>query len=141
MVLCPRFVRVSPICFQGVAALDAGRAAGAVERLERSVSKVVRKDGVDGRVRHDRPALASAKERTGDLAGAAEDLKRIIETPGDRLSFEGALGPARFEDKLGRAADLPVQANNPSMKKEGSPPLRDRGGPDGLLSSFPSHGC
>ena len=94
--------------FRGVVALESGRAAEAVELLERTVSQVVRRDGVDGRVMLYRLALASARERTGDLAGAAEDLKWIIESPGESLDFEGALakavlGLARVEDKLGRA--------------------------------------
>ena len=94
--------------FQGVVVLKSGRAAEAVELLERTVSQAVRKDGVDSQVMLYRLALASAKERTGDLAGAAEDLRWIIESPGDSLSFDGALvkavlGLARIEDKLGRA--------------------------------------
>lgn len=93
---------------EGVVALESGRPAEAVKHLERTASQVVRKDGADDRAMLYRLALAAAKERTGDLAGAAEDLRWIIESPGDSLDFEGALakavfGLARLEDKLGRA--------------------------------------
>jgi DNA-binding CsgD family transcriptional regulator/tetratricopeptide (TPR) repeat protein len=94
--------------FEGVVALEAGRASEAGGLIEKVVSQVVRKDGQDSRVILYHLMLAAAREKAGDLAGAAEALKRIVESPGDTLYFEGmlakaVLGLARLEDKLGRA--------------------------------------
>lgn len=102
-------VRRSYDFFRGLVELDAGRPAEAVKILDKAVASIVRRDGLDVNDFVFRSYLASAKEQAGDLKGAAEILRRLLETPGDRLDFDGAfakavLGLARLEDRLGRRA-------------------------------------
>ncbi|MBP1661581.1 MAG: prkC 12, partial [Candidatus Aminicenantes bacterium] len=94
---------------EGLIALGAGRPPEAVERIGRTVSRVVRRDGLDGRVVLYGWALAEAKEKAGDTAGAAAALEKILASPGDRLRYDGyyakaVLGLARLEEKRGHAA-------------------------------------
>ena len=95
--------------FRGLVELDAGRPAEAVKLLDKAVASIVRRDGADVNDFVFRYYLASAKEQAGDLKGAAEALRRLLEAPGDTLDFEGAfakavIGLARLEDRLGRGA-------------------------------------
>jgi tetratricopeptide (TPR) repeat protein len=64
---------------------------------------------MDGRVVLYACALAEAREKAGDLAGAAAALEKILTSPGDRLRSDGyyaraVLGLARLEEKRGRRA-------------------------------------
>ena len=94
---------------EGLVALGAGRPPEAVELIGRAVSRIVRRDGLDGRIVLYAGALAEAREKTGDLAGAAAALEKVLASPGDRLRANGyyakaVLGLARIEEKRGRRA-------------------------------------
>jgi tetratricopeptide (TPR) repeat protein/DNA-binding CsgD family transcriptional regulator len=95
--------------YRGLAELAAGRAAEAAKLMDRAVARIVRRDGADVNDVLFRYYLASAREQAGDLQGAAEALRRIIESPGDTLDFEGffakaVIALARLEDRLGGRA-------------------------------------
>lgn len=93
--------------YLGCLELGRGRPSEAAGLIEKVIAQFPRRDGSDiFRVLYDY-YLASAKDKAGDTEGAARALRRIRESPGDTLDFEGyfakaVLGLARLEDKLGR---------------------------------------
>jgi tetratricopeptide (TPR) repeat protein/DNA-binding CsgD family transcriptional regulator len=104
-----RRVRRASVFLDGLAELAAGRPAEAAKIIEQALAQFTRKDGSDDSVIYFRYYLASAREKTGDLAGAVQALQAILDAPGDSLYYEGfvakaLLGLARLEEKLGRPA-------------------------------------
>jgi tetratricopeptide (TPR) repeat protein/DNA-binding CsgD family transcriptional regulator/TolB-like protein len=93
--------------YLGCLELARGRPSEAARLIEKALAQFPRRDGSDScRVLFDF-YLAAARERAGDVQGAAQTLRRILASPGDTLDFEGyfakaALGLARLEDRLGR---------------------------------------
>jgi DNA-binding CsgD family transcriptional regulator/tetratricopeptide (TPR) repeat protein len=93
---------------RGLIELEAGRPAEAVKLIEKAVSRIARRDHSDGRIFLYGRALAAARERAGDAAGAAEALRTLVGSPGDILRSEGryalaVFDLARLDEKLGRA--------------------------------------
>lgn len=104
----PRLLRADTF-FQGFLALAAGRPAEAARLMDEALSLMTRRDGSDVHTVLYGYFLASAREKAGDLAGAARSLRAIVDAPGDTLAFEGYLAKAvlalaRLEDKLGDRA-------------------------------------
>jgi tetratricopeptide (TPR) repeat protein/DNA-binding CsgD family transcriptional regulator len=94
--------------FSGYLELVSGRPAEALALIGKAVSRIKRRDGADYVAVPYRYYLARARERSGDEAGAADALQKMIEAPGDRLIFDGyfakaLFGLARLEDRLGRS--------------------------------------
>ncbi len=92
---------------RGLIDLAAGRTAEALGRLEKVRSLVFRRDRLDGRNVLYALALAEARDRAGDAAGAAAALRPCVEVPGDILRAGGNYGRAllalaRLDEKLGR---------------------------------------
>jgi DNA-binding CsgD family transcriptional regulator/tetratricopeptide (TPR) repeat protein len=104
----PRLIRANDF-FQGYLALARGRQAEAIKLMDEAAALIVRRDGADfSTVLYDYH-LASAREKAGDLAGAARLLRKIVEGPGDALSFEGyfakaVIDLARLDDRRGNQA-------------------------------------
>ena len=95
--------------FLGVIALEKGRAAEAVPLIEKAVSQLPPGNSLDSQKILFHFYLASAREKTGDFAGAAAAFEKITGAPGDRLLggdlfARVVLGLARVEEKLGRQA-------------------------------------
>lgn len=93
--------------FRGYLELVSGRPSEAVSLIEKAVSQIRRSGGDDYVAVPYGYYLARAREGSGDAAGAADALQKMIEAPGDRLSFDGyfakaLFGLARLEDRLGR---------------------------------------
>ncbi len=112
-VLCgpeatPRLRRMADL-FRGLVELGSGGPSGAVKSIEKAAARIVQRDGADCNSVLIAYHLAAARERDGDIGGAARALRSILESPGDSLFFEGlparaALGLAGLEAKLGNAA-------------------------------------
>jgi tetratricopeptide (TPR) repeat protein/DNA-binding CsgD family transcriptional regulator len=104
----PRTLRAHDF-MRGYLDLVEGHPAEAARLIEKAVSKVNRRDCADYITNPYGYYLAMARERLGDLPGAAEALAKMIDGPGDRLFFDGyfakaVLDLARLEDRLGRRA-------------------------------------
>ena len=92
---------------RGLIDLAGGRTGEAVGRLEKVGSLVFRRDRLDGRNVLYSLALAEARDRAGDAAGAAGVLRPYIAAPGNTLRAGGSYGRAllalaRLDAKLGR---------------------------------------
>jgi tetratricopeptide (TPR) repeat protein/DNA-binding CsgD family transcriptional regulator/TolB-like protein len=104
-----RRMRRQLLVFQGLTELEKGHPREAVGLFEQAEALLVRKDGRDVQVLLVKNFLARARERSGDLAGAAASFEEIIHSPGYGPDFNGllaeaVLGLARVEEKLGRPA-------------------------------------
>ena len=92
---------------RGLIDLAAGRTGDAAGHLEKVRSLVFRRDRLDGRNVRYALALAEARDRAGDAAGAAEVLRPYAAAPGNTLRAGGDFGRAllalaRLDEKLGR---------------------------------------
>jgi tetratricopeptide (TPR) repeat protein/DNA-binding CsgD family transcriptional regulator len=95
--------------FLGMIALEKGRPREAVTLIEKAVSELPQVDMGDSQKLLFQFYLASAREKTGDFAGAAAAFGKNVDAPGDRLPgsdlfARSVLGLARMEEKLGRPA-------------------------------------
>ncbi len=134
---------------EGLVVLGAGRPQEAVQIIGKAASRIVRRDGIDGRTVMYACALAEARERAGDLAGAAAALEKILASPGDRLRCDGyyaraVLKLARLEEKRGRRARaLELYRSFLELWKNadpGLPEIEEARGRSGALSAAAGRG-
>ena len=129
---------------RGLIELDAGRPAEAAKLIGKAASMVARRDHFDGRIFLYGRALAAARERAGDAAGAAEVLRTLAGSPGDILRSEGryalaVLDLARLDEKLGRAdAARDGYRAFLGLWKDAEPGRREIEEARGRLSSLPA---
>jgi tetratricopeptide (TPR) repeat protein/DNA-binding CsgD family transcriptional regulator len=95
--------------FRGLLELGSDRPSEAARFIDKAISQFGRRDGADFHGVLYSFYLALAREKVGDIEGAARTLRPILKSPGDRLDFGGlfaktVLALARLEEKLGHPA-------------------------------------